>query len=142
MSVRPACIALLGPTCCWKSEAALRLAEELDGEIVSCDSMQIYRHLAIGTAQVDAATRARVPHHLLDELELSEPYDASRFVARAEAALAGIASRGRTAILAGGTGLYARALIYGFSLLPAEPAVFRRLESACAAPGGDRKSVV
>ena len=61
MGVRPACIALLGPTCCWKSEAALRLAEELDGEIVCCGSRQIYRHLAVGTAQVDAATSARVP---------------------------------------------------------------------------------
>lgn len=133
---QPQCLAILGPTCCWKSQAALLLAQQLQAEIISCDSMQIYRHLSIGTAKVTEQERRLVPHHLVDELELDQPYDANRFVARANAALEDIAARGRTAILVGGTGLYARALIYGFNMLPAQPEVFRRLEDECRAPGG------
>lgn len=132
----PPCLAVLGPTCCWKSETALRLAEAVGGEIVSCDSMQVYRHLDIGTAKPTPDERARVPHHLVDMLELDAPYDASRFVTLASAALDDIASRGKTAVLVGGTGLYARALIYGFSLLPADPAVFQRLDRRCQEAGG------
>ena len=130
------CIAILGPTCAWKSEIGLRLAEACGGEIVSCDSMQIYRGLPIGTAQPGAAELARVPHHLIAELDIHEPYDANRFVQRAKNALEDIYARGKTAFLVGGTGLYARSLIYGFELLPADPTVFKALEAELAMEGG------
>ncbi len=130
------CVAILGPTCCWKSEVGLRLAEACGGEIVSCDSMQIYRGLPIGTAQPSAAELARAPHHLIAELDIHEPYDANRFVQRAKRVLDDISARGKTAFLVGGTGLYARSLIYGFELLPADPAVFKALEAELAMEGG------
>ena len=133
------CVAVLGPTCCWKSEVGLRLAEACGGEIVSCDSMQIYRGLPIGTAQPDAAELARAPHHLIAELDIHEPYDANRFVQRAKRVLDDISARGKTAFLVGGTGLYARSLIYGFELLPADPDVFKALEAELAAEGGREK---
>ena len=130
------CIAILGPTCCWKSEVALRVAELLGGEILSCDSMQIYRGLPIGTAQPSDAELARVPHHLIAELDIGEPYDANRFVSRAKEVLADIWRRGKVGVMVGGTGLYARSLIYGFQLLPADPVVFRGLEEELSRDGG------
>ena len=101
--------------------------------------MQIYRGLPIGTAQPDAAELARAPHHLIAELDIHEPYDANRFVQRAKCVLDDISARGKTAFLVGGTGLYARSLIYGFELLPADPAVFKALEAELAAEGGHEK---
>lgn len=133
------CIAVLGPTCSWKSEIGLRLAEACGGEIISCDSMQIYRGLPVGTAQPSEEELKRAPHHLIAELDIHEPYDANRFVQRAKHALDDISARGKTAFLVGGTGLYARSLIYGFELLPANPAVFQRLEAELAADGGREK---
>ena len=133
------CVAILGPTCCWKSEIGLRLAEACGGEIVSCDSMQIYRGLPIGTAQPSAADLGRAPHHLIAELDIHEPYDANRFVQRAKRVLDDISARGKTAFLVGGTGLYARSLIYGFELLPADPTVFKALEAELAMDGGREK---
>ena len=130
------CVAVLGPTCCWKSEIGLRLAEACGGEIVSCDSMQIYRGLPIGTAQPSAAELGRAPHHLIAELDIHEPYDANRFVQRAKRVLDDISARGKMAFLVGGTGLYARSLIYGFELLPADPTVFKALEAELATDGG------
>ena len=133
------CVAVLGPTCCWKSEIGLRLAEACGGEIVSCDSMQIYRGLPIGTAQPSAEDLARAPHHLIAELDIHEPYDANRFVQRAKRVLDDISARGKMAFLVGGTGLYARSLIYGFELLPADPTVFKALEAELAMDGGREK---
>ena len=130
------CIAILGPTCAWKSEVALRLAEACGGEIVSCDSMQIYKGLPVGTAQPSEEEMSRVTHHLIAELDIHEPYDANRFVQRAKKALDEIYANGRTAFLVGGTGLYARSLIYGFELLPADATVFKALEAELAADGG------
>lgn len=130
------CVVLLGPTCAWKSEAAERLAAELSAEIISCDSMQIYRGLDIGTAKPDAASRRRFAYHLVDCLDINEPYDANRFVTRAQDALAAIHGRGNRAVMVGGTGLYARALIYGFELLPASPELFAELTARCEQPGG------
>ncbi len=132
----PPLVTILGPTCCWKSEIALKLALELDAEIISCDSMQIYEGLAIGTAQPDAAMRRAVPHHLISCLPISEPYDVNRFIHLFQNILNDIRSRGRRAILVGGTGLYAKALIYGFSLLPSDPALFAELNRRCLQPNG------
>jgi tRNA dimethylallyltransferase len=109
---------LAGPTASGKSDVALALAETLGGEIVSVDSMQVYRGLDIGTDKPAPAARARVPHHLVDVVELSEPFDAARFVALARRAVNEIQARGRVAILCGGTGLYFRAFLAGLGEAP------------------------
>jgi tRNA dimethylallyltransferase len=111
-------ILLAGPTAVGKTEVALRLAETLGGEIVSVDSMQVYRGLDIGTAKPTAAERARVPHHLLDIVGLTEAFDAAQFVRLARLAVADIQSRGRVPILCGGTGLYFKAFLEGLSETP------------------------
>lgn len=139
MPDRPPCLAVLGPTCAWKSETALLLAEELGGEILSCDSMQVYRGLDVGTAKPTPEQRARRPHHLVDVLPLNEPWDANRFVAAARPLLAEIQERGALPILAGGTGLYARALLYGFALLPADRDLFAQVERELAGPDGPER---
>ena len=113
-------VVLAGPTAAGKSAIALRLAERLGGEIVSVDSMQVYRGLDLGTAKPSAADRARVPHHLIDVVEPSEPFDAARFAELARQAIADIVARGRLPILCGGTGLYFKAVLEG--LVPAPPA--------------------
>jgi tRNA dimethylallyltransferase len=129
-------LAILGPTCSWKSETALLLAEHLGAEIVNCDSMQIYRGMDIGTGKPSPPDRGRVPHHLVDSLDLGDRCDASTYVGLAEAVLRALEGRGRRAILAGGTGLYARSLIYGLHPLPADSAVAADLEAELARPGG------
>lgn len=129
-------ILLLGPTAAGKSALALRLAEALGGEIVSVDSAQVYRGMDIGTAKPDAATRARVPHHLVDLIDPTESYSAARFCADARAAIDAIRARGRRPILAGGTMLYAKALAEGLSALPRADAAMRDAIDAEAARVG------
>ena len=118
-------VILAGPTAVGKSEIALRLAEQLDGEIVSVDSMQVYRGLDIGTAKPTPAERRRVPHHLIDVVELSEPFDAAQFARLAHAAVQDIQSRQRTPILCGGTGLYFNAFLEGLGDSPSADPVLR-----------------
>ena len=113
------CLFLAGPTAIGKSEIALRLAEQHGGEIISADSMQVYRGLDIGTAKPSAAERSRVPHHLLDICDLREAFDAAQFIRRAQAAVTEIHSRGRLAIFCGGTGLYFKAYLSGLGEAPA-----------------------
>jgi len=123
-------ILLAGPTAAGKSEIALRLAEQLPGEIISVDSMQVYRGLDIGTAKPSAAERARVPHHLIDIVELADSFDAARFVRRARQAVEDIQSRGQVPILCGGTGLYFRAFLEGLGEAPAgDPKLRAELEA-------------
>lgn len=120
---------IAGPTACGKSELALELAIRLGGEIISVDSMQVYRGLDLGTAKPTAAERARVPHHLIDEAEVTDPFDAARFVTLARAAESAIQARGRLPIYCGGTGLYFRALLGGLGdAPPADPALRAELE--------------
>ncbi|MCX7723159.1 MAG: tRNA (adenosine(37)-N6)-dimethylallyltransferase MiaA [Verrucomicrobiae bacterium] len=107
-----------GPTAVGKSDVALALAERLGGEIIAVDSMQVYRGLDIGTAKPSAAERARVPHHLIDVVELTESFDAARFVELARKAVAEIHARGRVPILCGGTGLYFKAFLAGLGEAP------------------------
>jgi len=114
---------LAGPTGVGKSEVALLLAEKLGGEIISADSMQVYRGLDIGTAKPSAEERARVPHHLIDVVEITEPFDAARFVQLAGRAVAEIQARGRMPILCGGTGLYFKAFLEGLGPAPPSDAV-------------------
>jgi len=94
------------------------LGERLNGEIISVDSMQVYRGLDIGTAKPSAAERARVPHHLIDVVELTEAFDAAKFVLLAREAITAIQASGKLAILCGGTGLYFKALLEGLGAAP------------------------
>jgi tRNA dimethylallyltransferase len=103
----------MGATATGKSHLAIALAEEFNGEIVSMDSRQAYRGLDIGTGKVDADARERVPHHLLDYLDVNEVGNTARHIAAAEAAVRDIAARGRVPFLVGGTGLYFRTLFSG-----------------------------
>lgn len=122
---------LAGPTAVGKSAVALALAELLGGEIISVDSMQVYRGLDLGTAKPSAAERARVRHHLLDVLELTEAFDAAQFVRLAEAAVKDIQERGRVPIFCGGTGLYFKAWLEGLGEAPPGDARVRaELEAA------------
>lgn len=135
MSADP--LAILGPTCSWKSDTALIVAERLGAEILSCDSMQVYRGMDIGTGKPSRADRGRVRHHLIDCLDIEERCDAAAYVRLAEGVLADLEARGTPAVLAGGTGLYARSLIYGLGLLPADRGVAAEVEAELRAPGGE-----
>jgi tRNA dimethylallyltransferase len=122
-------LVIAGPTASGKTALAVALAERLGGEVVNADSQQVYRGLDVGTAKPTPAERARVPHHLLDVVEPGEGMDAARFAALADAAIAEIAARGRLPIVAGGTGLYVRALLHGVVPAPGrDPALRARLE--------------
>ena len=118
-------IFLAGPTAVGKSEVALLLAEQLGGEIISVDSMQVYRGLDIGTAKPTPLERARVPHHLIDVAELNEPFDAAKFRTMARAAVAEIQLRNRVPIFCGGTGLYFKAYLEGLGEAPSSDAALR-----------------
>ncbi len=125
----PPPLLLAGPTAVGKSEVALLLAGRLGGEIISVDSMQVYRGLDVGTAKPSAADRQRVPHHLIDVVELSEPFDAARFLELARRAVKEIQGRGRRPILCGGTGLYFKAYLEGLGdSPPSAPALRAELE--------------
>ncbi|MBL9135920.1 MAG: tRNA (adenosine(37)-N6)-dimethylallyltransferase MiaA [Verrucomicrobiales bacterium] len=121
---------LAGPTASGKSEVALLLAEFSGAEIVSVDSMQVYRGLDIGTAKPGAADRSRVPHHLLDVVGPDEPFDAARWLEAARAVVAEIQRRRRPVILCGGTGLYFSAWLGRLDPLPAsDPHLRAELEA-------------
>jgi tRNA dimethylallyltransferase len=111
---------VVGPTASGKTALAVDLAEQVNGEIVSADSVQIYRHFDIGSGKPDADELARVAHHLIGVVEPTEDIDASRFAELADAAIADIVARGKTPIVCGGTFLWVRALLYG--LVKAPPA--------------------
>ena len=124
-------VCVVGPTACGKSAVALELAERLRGEIISVDSMQVYRGLDIGTAKPSAAELARVPHHLIDVAELTESFDAARFIELAKEAEAGIRQRGHLPIFCGGTGLYFNAWFNGLGDAPSgDPTIRAELEAA------------
>ncbi|WP_349657478.1 tRNA (adenosine(37)-N6)-dimethylallyltransferase MiaA [Xanthomonas sp. 10-10] len=130
---RPLAIALMGPTASGKTALALEAAQRWNGEIVSVDSALVYRGLEIGAAKPDAAMRAAVPHHLLDLRDPWQIYSAAEFGDDARKAIDDIVARGKLPILAGGTGLYFRAVLEGLSQLPeADPAV----RAAIAAEAG------
>jgi tRNA dimethylallyltransferase len=116
---------IAGPTAVGKSAVALALAEKIGGEIISVDSMQVYRGLDIGTAKPTAAERARVPHHLIDICDLHEAFDAAQFVRLAHLAVAEIQARGHTPIFCGGTGLYFKAFLQGLGEAPPADEILR-----------------
>lgn len=116
---------LAGPTAVGKSAVALALAEKIGGEIISVDSMQVYRGLDIGTAKPSAAERDRVRHHLIDVCELDEMFDAAKFGQLAREAVSEIQSRKRVPIFCGGTGLYFQAYLDGLGQAPPTDAKLR-----------------
>jgi tRNA dimethylallyltransferase len=109
----PLLVVLLGPTASGKTALSLALAERFGGEIVSCDSVAVYRGMEVGTAKPSLAERARVPHHLIDIYSPDEHSTAGDYARRARAAIREVAQRGRLPIVTGGTGLYLRALLDG-----------------------------
>jgi len=123
--VKPRILVVVGPTASGKTSLACALAGELGAEIVSADSQQCYRGLDAATAKPTAEERAAAPHHLLDVAEPEEQLDASRFVQLADAAIADAHGRGRRVIVAGGTGLWIRALLRGLADAPGASAEFR-----------------
>ncbi len=141
----PPLIVIAGATATGKTGLAIELAEALAKrgrpvEIVSADSRQVYRGLDIGTAKASGAERARVPHHGLDLVDPDAPFSVADFVTHAEAALADLADRDGIGILAGGTGLYLRAVARGIDTdaLPSDAAVRARIEAELAAEGVTR----
>ncbi len=133
----PLLVVLLGPTASGKTALSLALAERFGGEIVSCDSVAVYREMEIGTAKPSPAERQRAPHHLIDVFAPNQQCTAGDYARLARAALAGIASRSRLPIVTGGTGLYLRALIDGLFPGPQRSEDLRaRLERSRALHGG------
>ncbi|MFQ5429671.1 MAG: tRNA (adenosine(37)-N6)-dimethylallyltransferase MiaA [Phycisphaerae bacterium] len=122
---RPVVTLLLGVTASGKTAAALEWASVLGAEIVSVDSMQVYRRMDIGTAKPAVAERDRVPHHLIDVAEPHESFSVARYVELADAAIADIAARGRRPLLVAGTPLYLMGLMYGVFDGPSADAAFR-----------------
>ena len=116
---------LAGPTAVGKSAIALALAEKIGGEIISVDSMQVYRGLDLGTAKPTADEQKKIPHHLIDVCDLSAAFDAAQFVRHAQAAVGEIILRGKTPIFCGGTGLYFKAYLEGLGEAPATNAALR-----------------
>ncbi len=108
-------VVVAGPTAAGKTALALELAERFDGEIVNADSMQVYRGMDVGTAKPSLEERTRIPHHLLDVVTPDVQYNAGRFAEEARAAAERIRARGKRVFLVGGTGLYVRAFLEGFS---------------------------
>ncbi len=120
-------ICIAGPTASGKTALAVELAKELNGEVVSCDSMQVYRRMDIGTAKPTVEEMQGIPHHMLDVAEPEEDFSVSRYCNMASPIVDDILARGKTAIIAGGTGLYMDALIRGNDFAP-YPATGRREE--------------
>jgi tRNA dimethylallyltransferase len=125
----PLAVLLLGPTGSGKTALSLELASRFGGEIVSCDSVAVYRGMDLGTAKPSAEERARITHHLIDVAQPNQPFTAGEYSRRARAALRDISARGRLPIVTGGTGLYLRAMTAGLFAAPERQTELRaRLE--------------
>ena len=111
-------LCLAGPTASGKTALAVELAKDLNGEVVSCDSMQVYRRMDIGTAKPSREQMQGIPHHMIDVAEPDEDFSVSRYCAMAAPIVDDIVARGKTAIIAGGTGLYMDSLIRGNDFAP------------------------
>ena len=131
-------IVIAGPTGTGKSDLALRIAETVGGEIVNCDSVQIYRGFDVGSAKPSAEVRARLPHHLFDIIDADVDFNAADYARLAREACREIASRGKRPILAGGTFFYLRALLHGLPEMPGRDADLRtRIRRLAGRPRGN-----
>ena len=122
----PPLLVLAGPTAVGKTGLALELCQRLGAEVVSADSVQVYRGLDIGSAKPTPEELAQAPHHLIDVADPEEEFDAGRFVELAQAAVAEITARGKRVLVVGGTGLYIKALLYGLAPMPPVDRELRR----------------
>ena len=131
-------LVIAGPTASGKTALAVELCRKVGGEVVSADSMQIYRRMDIGTAKPTAAERRGVPHHLMDILEPGQNFSVADYVALAKETIAEIHARGRLPVVAGGTGLYINSLVDNieFSPAPNDPALRRALQKEAEEHGG------
>lgn len=112
MNTKLPLVIIAGPTAAGKTKASIQLAKEIDGEIISADSMQVYRHMDIGSAKITEPEMQGIPHHLIDVLDPSEAFNVVRFQSMAKDAMAGIYDRGKIPIIAGGTGFYIQSVLY------------------------------
>ena len=135
---KPCLIAIAGTTASGKTAAAVKLCRAISGEVVSCDSMQVYRGMDIGTAKPDEAERGGVPHHMLDIVEPTESYSVSAFHDQAAVVIKDILSRGRQPVLCGGTGLYIDALTRPMAFSEQADEALRDELRAIAAQSGGR----
>lgn len=125
-------LVVVGPTASGKTELAVQLAERLGGEVVSADSVQIYREFNVGSGKPTAEERARARHHLVDVLDPLDPVDAQRFASMAESAIEDVRRRGRVPVVCGGTFLWVKALVWGLAPAPAADPVLRARHQAIA----------
>ncbi len=132
-------VVVAGPTAVGKTEYAIRIAEETGGEIVSADSMQLYKFMDIGSAKPTMEERARAVHHLVDEIDPRQPFSVAEYQKLAKKAIFDILERGKLPIISGGTGLYINSLIYDmdFSAPPAEKEYRKKLEALAEEKGND-----
>ena len=134
---KPKVIIICGPTGIGKTSVGIRLAEKLGGEIISADSMQIYRYMDIGTAKPTVDEQSRVFHHMIDIVDPDEDFDAVRFAEMARQKVMQLHQRGIIPVIVGGTGLYIKALLQGlFHSNPVDPAIRERLNKEVAENGG------
>jgi len=139
MAETPRLLGIVGPTASGKSALALELAQEHDAEIVSCDSLQVYRGLDIGSAKPTAAEQASIPHHLIDVVDPGDEFSVAEYARLGRAAVGAVAERGRVPLVVGGTGLYLRGLLEGLFAGPARVASLRaRLEGMARRFGDER----
>ncbi len=124
MSQQP--IVIMGPTAGGKSELAVSLAEQIGGEVIGADSMQVYRHMDVGTAKPEPRLLARAPHHMIDIVDPTEPFTVADWLAGTLDVLRDLESRGRQPVVVGGTNLYIKALVEGLFDAPATDQAFRR----------------
>jgi tRNA dimethylallyltransferase len=132
MTANPPLLVVVGPTASGKTGLAVSLAQALNGEVVSADSVQIYRYFDIGSGKPSEGERGGVPHHLLDVLDPLQEVDAARYAELADAAIAEVRSRGKLPIVCGGTFLWVRALLYGLAPVPAKDEALREQHRALA----------
>ena len=139
MSEKIRLLAVVGPTASGKTSLAVELARALDGEVVSCDSMQIYRGMTIATAAPTAEEQQGVPHHLIEMIQPTRSFSVVEYVSMAREAIADIAARGKTPVLCGGTGLYYSSLTDGieFSEAAEDAALRQELQRRAVQEGGE-----